>query len=264
MSKRKTILEVQAEMPNVLVLKYENSEAVTVKDGCGHVRVAEARGLRQGKRCGQCSSNAPKSVLEYQAEFTDLIVLKVDGSRAVTVKGSCGHVWVSTGASLRAGRRCGRCSPKAPKGVLEYQAEFQDVLVLKYESALAVTVKSPICGHVWATQASNLRAGQRCGRCCPGGYKTDKPGWLYFCERPGEMQIGISNTPKKRLKEHAREGWELIEVDGPHDGTAILNREKAIKKHLRENDLLIDGTHENWLSSMWSPHSITAIEKAKV
>ena len=205
-----------------------------------------------------------KTIIEAQAEMPDLVVLKVDGAFAVTVKSPiCGHVWTAEASSLRKGQRCGRCSDKAKKGVLEYQAESPDLLILKVEDSRNITVLGT-CNHVWVAEAGNLRAGQRCGLCCSYGYKTDKAGFLYFMERPGELQIGITNDPKKRLKEHAREGWELVQVDGPHCGQEIFDRENAIKKHLRENDLLIDGTHENWLSSMWSPHSITAIEKAKV
>ena len=260
----KGVLEYQAEFGDVIVLKVENSKNMIVKYECGHVRETAAHNLRAGQHCGECSHNAPKGVLQRQAEFDDLLVLKVENAFAVTVRGECGHVWTAHASSLRAGNRCAQCSPTAPKGVLEYQAEFQDVLVLKVESALAVTVKSPICGHVWTARTNNLRNGSRCRRCCSRGYNPGKPGWLYFMERPGEMQIGITNDPDRRLATHAREGWELVEMDGPRCGTTILRREKAIKKHLRENDLLIEGTHENWLSSMWSPHSITAIEKVRV
>ena len=315
-SKRRTILEVQAEFPDVLVLKYENKKNVTVRGACGHARSTEVSSLRKGSRCGkcfgstskgvidyqrqfddilvlavngsrtltvkyecghvattqsghlqkgkrcaQCSHNAPKGVLEYQTEFPDLLVLKVESSFAVTVKYECGHVAKTTAGSLRAGSRCGQCHGNAPRSVLQRQAEFPDLLVLKVESASAVTVRGK-CGHVWTAAASHLRAGQRCRRCANYGYNPGKLAWLYFMERPGEMQIGITNVPKKRLATHARDGWELIEMDGPHDGTAILNREAAIKKHLKTNDLLIEGTHENWPTAMWSPQSLATIEHA--
>jgi hypothetical protein len=51
-------------------------------------------------------------------------------------------------------------------------------------------------------------------------------------------------------------------MDGPHDGTTIRNRETAIKKHLKTSGLLIDSKQENWLTPMWSPHSLAAIEQA--
>ena len=263
MPKHKTIIEVQQELENVLILKYAGSEAVTVKRQCGHVAKTKTAHLRKGSRCGKCSGNAPKSVLEYQAEVgDDLLVLKVEDSRNITVKGACGHVWTAQAGALRAGHRCGECSPNAPKGVLGYQAEFNDLLILKVENAKAVTVKSPICGHVWMAEAGHLRAGQRCAKCADYGYNPSKPAWLYLMERPGEMQIGITNVPDQRLATHAREGWQLVEMVGPRSGQEILDRETAIKKHLKTNDLLVDGTHENWLSSVWSPHSLAAIEQA--
>lgn len=261
MRKRKIISEVQAEIPDVLVLKYENNLAVTVKGHCGHVWTTWASSLRKGHRCAECHGNASKGVLPYQAEFHDVLVLKYENSKAVTVKGTCGHVWTAQASHLRKGKRCGKCSHNAPKGVLPYQADFPDVLVLKAEGSRAVTVKGA-CGHAWTTEAGSLRSGHRCAKCAAYGYNPDKPGFLYFMERPGEMQIGITNHFDQRLATHAREGWELIEMDGPHDGTTIRNRETAIKKHLKTSGLLIDGTHENWLTPMWSPYSLAAIEHA--
>ena len=261
MSKRKTILEVQAEFPDVLVLKYENSQAVTVLGACGHTWVATARDLRKGVRCAKCYGNAPKGVLEYQAEFPDLLVLKVENAAAVTVKGACSHVWTTMASDLRKGHRCAKCSGYAPKGVLEYQAEFDDVIVLRVEGSRNITVKYE-CTHVAKTTADTLRKGCRCAKCASYGYNPGKPAWLYFMERPGEMQVGITNHPDQRLATHAREGWQLVEMDGPHCGQEIVDRETAIRKHLRENSLLIEGTRENWATAMWSPHSLAAIEQA--
>jgi hypothetical protein len=32
------------------------------------------------------------------------------------------------------------------------------------------------------------------------------------------LQIGITNTPKARIKRHKSKGWDVIEVRGPMDG----------------------------------------------
>ena len=261
MNKRRTILEVQAEFPDVLVLKYENKKNVTVRGACGHARSTEVSSLRKGSRCGKCFGSTSKGVIDYQRQFDDILVLAVNGSRAITVKYQCGHVATTQSGHLQKGKRCAQCSPNAPKDVLEYQAESPDLLVLKVESSFAVTVKGA-CSHVWTAHASSLREGHRCSKCAKSGYNPSKPGWLYFMERPGEMQVGITSVPDQRQATHAREGWQLVEMDGPHDGTTILNRENAIKKHLKSNGLLIEGTQENWATAMWSPHSLAAIEQA--
>ena len=263
-ARRKTITEVQAEMPDeILVLKYENAHSMTVKYECGHVGSGvEAGNLRRGHRCGQCYGSKRKTIPEVQAEMPDeILVLKYEGIQAVTVLGTCGHVRTAEWSDLREGSRCGKCYGNAPKGVLEYQAEFDDLLVLKVENTDAVTVKGA-CSHVWTTTASRLRKGSRCAKCASYGYNPGKPAWLYFMERPGEMQVGITNHPDQRLATHAREGWQLVEMDGPHCGQEIVDREAAIRKHLKTNNLLVEGKKENWLTSVWSPHSLAAIEDA--
>ena len=213
-----------------------------------------------------------KDITAVQAELSDVLVLKYENKNAVTVKGQCGHVWTTWAGNLRRGWRCGTCrhtsspaaAPVKPHGlrkdIIAVQATIPDVLILKYEDANSATVKGQ-CGHVWTTTVGNLRSGQRCGSCALRGYNPDKPGWLYFMERPGEMQVGITNVPDRRLDHHTRNGWQLIDIDGPHDGATIFSREKAIRTYLRDADLLIDGTLENWPTTSWEPSSLAVIER---
>lgn len=260
---RKSISEVQAEFPDVIVLKYENSLSVTVKGQCVHIWTTRANNLRSGLRCAACRAYATrKTIDEVQSDLPDVLVLKYEGSNSATVKGQCGHVWTTQTVNLRRGSRCGICAGVAAKTIDEVQADLPDVIVLKYEGANSVTVKGP-CGHVWTTKTGDLRRGNRCGICAASGYDRSKPAWLYFMERyDSEMQIGITNVPDDRLAYHRRNGWELVDIDGPHDGADIWARERAIKAHLKDSGLLIPGKREDWHTADWEPSSLHEIEEA--
>ena len=124
--------------------------------------------------------------------------------------------------------------------------------------------KCSSCSHEWET-TPNSRAGQEAG--CPecsegGGYKTSLPGWFYLLERPGEQQLGITNFKEDRLKTHANNGWEKVEVVGPAEGSLVLETEKRFKHWLRTKVGLVPGTHENWFSAKLEVRSLAEL-KAK-
>jgi hypothetical protein len=90
---------------------------------------------------------------------------------------------------------------------------------------------------------------------------------LYFIEHPKwEMdQIGITNTPDDRLKDHKKLGWKTIELRGPMDGhltqqweTAILRMLKAKGADLSNSKIAgkFDGYSEAWSKSTFLVKSI--------
>jgi Ca2+-dependent lipid-binding protein len=78
-------------------------------------------------------------------------------------------------------------------------------------------------------------------------------------------QIGITNNPDRRLKEHSKNGWEPIEVRGPMDGhltqqweTAILRMLKAKGADLSNESISgkFDGYSEAWSKSTFQMETI--------
>jgi hypothetical protein len=78
-------------------------------------------------------------------------------------------------------------------------------------------------------------------------------------------QIGITNYPKKRLAQHKKLGWELIELRGPMDGhltqqweTAILRMLKVKGADLSNSKIAgkFDGYSEAWSKSTFEVNSI--------
>jgi predicted GIY-YIG superfamily endonuclease len=128
--------------------------------------------------------------------------------------------------------------------------------------------------HIWVTTPSS-RTGQNsgCPTCAEYGYSQIKPGYLYFLRHPDWLmyQIGITNTPRKRLAQHANRGWEVIEYLGPMSGTKALQLETKILRMLRQNgaDLMnwriagkFDGYSESWTIKSFSSQSLDSLIKS--
>ena len=95
-------------------------------------------------------------------------------------------------------------------------------------------------GHASYSQAITNRTGQGngCPSCAGSGFDPGQDAWLYFMrqEEFKYLQIGITNQPAIRLKNHERLGWKLIEIRGPMDGHLCAKWEKDILKMLRSKN----------------------------
>ena len=122
-------------------------------------------------------------------------------------------------------------------------------------------------GHTWIATPSNRNLGKGCPTCAKTGYDPNKDGFLYFLSHEdwSMFQIGISNVPDKRMGEHKRLGWNVIELRGPMDGhltqqweTAILRMLKAKGADLSNDKIAgkFDGYSEAWSKSTFEVKSI--------
>lgn len=129
--------------------------------------------------------------------------------------------------------------------------------------------KSWICavGHKWSATVDSRRAGNGCPSCAVSGFDPNKDGFLYFIEHyDWEMfQVGITNNPDKRLSQHRKLGWEILELRGPMDGhltqqweTAILRMLKAKGADLSNDKIAgkFDGYSEAWSKNKFEASSI--------
>ncbi len=123
-------------------------------------------------------------------------------------------------------------------------------------------------GHIWKAKVANRAILFRgCPTCAKTGFDPNKDGFLYFISHPDweMLQIGITNVPDKRLKEHKSLGWQLLEVRGPMDGhltqqweTAILRMLKAKGADLSNARIAgrFDGYSEAWSKTSFEVKSI--------
>ena len=116
-------------------------------------------------------------------------------------------------------------------------------------------------GHVWMAQVSSRTRATSptgCPGCAPrGGFDSTLPGYLYLVEHEmwGLLQVGISNTPERRLTAHQRRGWVVLDVRGPMEGLLARAWEQDILEALRDigadvgTDAIagkFDGYTESW------------------
>jgi hypothetical protein len=131
-------------------------------------------------------------------------------------------------------------------------------------------VRCQKCKKVCYPTLHNVKMGSGCPSCAKSGFDPNEIGYLYFLRHEvwEMLQIGITNFPDKRLNQHKKLGWEVLELRGPMDGhltqqweTAILRMLKAKGADLSNAKIAgkFDGYSEAWSKSTFPVKSITEL-----
>jgi hypothetical protein len=92
-------------------------------------------------------------------------------------------------------------------------------------------------GHQWDATVNNRVLNESgCPSCASFGFDPNGDGYPYFITHPdwAMLQIGITNFPEHRLKDHKHLGWEVLEVRGPMDGLLTRGWETSILQMLKK------------------------------
>ncbi len=128
--------------------------------------------------------------------------------------------------------------------------------------------------HIWISSILNRVNGSGCPSCSKTGYDPNQNGYVYFLIHPKwELyQIGITNNPDMRIKQHKKIGFELIELRGPIDGQKAQELETALLRYLKSQkaDLSpdhvagkFDGYSESWTIDSYKVNNLKElIDKA--
>lgn len=234
-------------------------------------------------------SNYPKLMTEWHPTKN----LSLDPSRIgasskkVWWLAPCGHEWQAA-ISSRTGQGVG-CPYCSGNRVL---AGFNDLATTHPQIALDwhISKNSPLTPNlvmagsarkVWWICSSNhewkasighrtqISAPRGCPTCAKSGFNSAELGYLYLLRRESDQmqQFGISNKPDVRLKTHQRNGWVVLDVIGPADGTWIRETETALKAFFRQLGVLLprdysdrfDGFTESWLAERVQYASISSL-----
>lgn len=84
-------------------------------------------------------------------------------------------------------------------------------------------------------------------------------------------QIGITNDPDRRLNQHQKLGWEVLEVRGPMDGLIAQEWETDMLRFLKKSGAKLgpkevvgkfDGYSEAWLQVNFEMKSLVQLMNA--
>ncbi len=220
--------------------------------------------------------------LAAQAWGWDPTITSAGSNKKLEWKCALGHTW-KTSANKRKQEEtgCPFCSGSSA------WPGFNDLLTLMPEIASEAhewnpstqTVGSGLkvfwkCenGHTWKA-AIYSRTGPNkngCPSCSVSGYDPNKDGYLYFLSHPhwGMYQIGITNDPDRRLMQHQKTGWEVLEVRGPMDGLIAQEWETDMLRFLKKCGAKLgpkevvgkfDGYSEAWLQVNFEMKSLVQL-----
>ena len=222
-------------------------------------------------------------LLAIQAFGWDPSAVTVGASKKKDWRCAIGHIFSAAPKDrLDASRGCPYCSNqkvlqgfndlKTTHPSLSNEADGWDPETVVAGSGVK---KNWICaeGHkfkasiVHRTSGGSSSDGTGCPSCAITGFNPGKPAYLYLLDQfPWQMrQIGITNDLERRIQEHSKNGWELIEFRGPMDGhlarqweTAILRMLKAKGADLSNSKIAgkFDGYSEAWSKSTFAVKSI--------
>jgi hypothetical protein len=273
-------LAAQADGWDPTTLSAGSSRKVGWKCELEHNWNATVASRAAGNGCAFCSGRAvligfndlatTNPELAALADGWDPRTLTAYSNEKVGWKCELGHKSITTVGSRSAGFGCPVCVNQAILVGYNDLATTNPQLAAQADGWDPTTVtagngkkKSWKCefGHTWKA-SPNARtlytlSTSGCPSCAKFGFDPNKNGWLYFIDHDElhMFQIGISNFPEKRLGQHGKRGWEVIEVRGPMDGhlvhqleTAILHaveRRGAILGHKAQIEKF-DGYSEAW------------------
>jgi hypothetical protein len=198
-----------------------------------------------------------------------------------------GHEWEATIASRAKGVGCPFCSGN------RVLPGFNDLATLHPElakealfDATRVTTGTNKkgkwrCaeGHEWAAIIGDRVRGVGCPNCAVYGFHPERRAWLYLMHHDGweMLQIGITNNPAVRERQHRRDGWSLLEIRGPMDGVLTQALERDILKFLKHGVKVTLSTSERsqhegtpgtrgeaWLISKYRPESLSDLVDAAI
>ena len=239
------------------------------KGQCGHTWEAVIRQrTTHGTNCPICANlkvligfndlSTTHPMIAKEAHGWDPTTVVAGNQKKFQWKASCGHSWEASLLSRTSlGRGCPFCAGKIViPGENDLQTKFPDIAkeangwnpaeVMPGNMKLR-SWKCSECSTEWNATACNRTANNSgCPACAEYGYSFAEPGYMYLMERPGEQQFGITNSPKRRMYFHRKNGWKKVELIGPFNGQKVFELELEIKRWLKSEIGTMKNTTENW------------------
>ena len=166
---------------------------------------------------------------------------------------SYNHEWIPLPNDVLQGKGCPHCSNRFPltKEIVNERLKDRGIeLIGEYITSKTPSVFRCSYNHEWAASPHNIMRGNGCPSCSVYGFKLDIPSYGYLLDFGHFIKFGISNTLKKRLREHKRNNgnYTVIKTKLFENGQHALDWENDIKKKYGgsyvSKDVLPDGYTE--------------------
>jgi hypothetical protein len=272
---------------------FKSTQRITLPCDKGHSYQMTLRSLaKRGPFCTVCSGRILlKGVNDFASQYPEVASEAYGWDPTATFKSSkvnrkwkcpIGHIYESSiqtrvrGYIQKKGNGCAFC------GNRKVLPGFNDIKTLSSELASEAFGWDPstispwtlkkfkwkcIHGHIYPMSPAARFQGHGCFTCNSGGFNPTKDGYLYLIQQFewGLLQIGITNIPKQRIKQHEKTGWKLLDLFGPADGLLIREWENSIINYLRKkgiNSPPVDiagtfvGITESWIETDYQIYTL--------
>lgn len=163
----------------------------------------------------------------------------VNNTTSILIRCPVGHeVLTSISGIVNRGRGCMKCHYQGislSKEIINSRlsASGSDIVMIgEFTNVMTKTLfRHNKCGNEWETKPNSILDGHGCPSCAErGGYKRNKTGWIYILKYATFIKYGITNNPKKRLRQHKQAGdYEVVVLNRYNDGNIPWTWEINIK-----------------------------------
>lgn len=231
---------------------------------CGREKSIRFSDFQKGQRCYECSGRVKRTLEdvikvfeERNCKFLDNFYISANHNHNYICE--CGNASKITLSSFLRGRRCMKCSGNA-KHTLEQVKEIFKANGCEFLDNYFKDNKFRHnficeCGNVGKLCLLDVRRGCRCKKCSHGGFKGSLPGYVYLLQRPNQYKIGIYNEGTRRMHQHRKNGWTLLDQKKYLNGQEAYFEELKLKRLLRQKNIptgfhafreYFDGFTESW------------------
>ena len=247
--------------------------------GEGHQYTSAIKSRTQGNGCPICSGRQVLvgfndlrtrfSLIAAEADGWDPVSVTTASGRKMTWRCRMGHLYHAVVKSRTNGSGCPVCDGKQVLvGFNDLKTKFPEIAAEAYGwdpttvAAASSKRKNWKCnkGHQYPAVVAKRTSGTGCPVCAVTGFNPEKNAWFYLMQRPGEQQFGITNDISARMKTHERNGWTLLEHIGPAPGDVVYSTELVLKRWLRKNIGIMEGTTENWATTSIEVQSLADLK----
>ena len=218
---------------------------------CGNISKIAIGNFQQGQTCYKCRNQKLADKFKYKIDrvreiFKEKKCVYLDDTykNNRTLQNyicECGNKHKITLDSFLKGHRCPACKGGI-KHTIEYVKKYFKERNCEFLDDVYISNDTPhnyicVCGNKSKIRFDNFQSGRKCSNCSNTGFKNSDPAYLYLISRPNQFKIGIYNAGTKRLNEHKKYGWQLIEQKYFEKGIEAYEEEQKLLKLLDNNKI---------------------------